>query len=206
MSQSRQLLLDGLTQQAIDCSELQVDQLMQYHDLLLKWGQVYNLTAILESEKIISLHLLDSLSVLPYLRGKRILDVGSGAGLPGIPLSILMPDMEFTLLDSHAKKIRFIRQVILQLDLSVTEPVQTRVESFCPDHSFDTIIMRAFAPLPVLLDRCLHLLKPGKQLLAMKGRFPDQEIEQLSGINYTVIPLNVPGLTAERHLVRISML
>jgi len=204
MSKSRQLLLDGLAEQALHCSETQIDLLMQFHDLLLKWGQVYNLTAILESEKIISLHVLDSLSILPYLKGPRILDVGSGAGLPGLPLSILAPELNFSLLDSNAKKTRFIRQAVLQLSLSSVQVIQVRVEDFLPDLAFDTIMMRAFAPLPVLLDRCLHLLKPGKQLLVMKGQFPDEEIEQLAGIDYTVIPLSVPGVCVKRHLLCIS--
>ncbi len=204
MSRSRQLLLEGLAEQAIPCSDTQIELLMHYHDLLLKWGRVYNLTAILESEKIISLHLLDSLSILPYLQGQRVLDVGSGAGLPGIPLSILAPELNFSLLDSNAKKTRFIRQATLQLSLSSVQVVQLRVEDFLSEQTFDTIVMRAFAPLSVLLKRCLHLLRPGKQLLVMMGQFPEEEIEQLAGIDYTIIPLKVPGVCAKRHLLRIS--
>ena len=181
-------------------------KLIAYLHLLEHWNRHFNLTAVREVEQMLPRHLLDSLSALPYLAGRSILDIGTGAGLPGLPLAIVCTDRQFTLLDSNGKKTRFLRQVVHELDLRNVAVHQERVEAFSPDAKFDTLIARAFAALPDMLGRCAHLMEPGTRFVAMKGVLPASELSALPpGFKVTTVaPIRVPGLDAERHIVVVQ--
>ncbi len=203
MIQCRKLLEDGLQAMNIVYAASQVDALLAFLALLIKWNRAYNLTAIRDPEEMVRLHLLDSLTVLPYLKGKAVADVGTGAGLPGIPLAIFAPECAFMLLDSNAKKTRFIQQAILELSLSNVIVRHERVEQFMPAEKFSTVIMRAFADTPRIITLTRHLLAQDGVLLAMKGQAPEQELQHLEQ-SWRLIPLKVPGVEAERCLVCIE--
>ncbi len=177
-------------------------RLVAFIRLLEKWNRQYNLTAVRDPEQMIPRHLLDSLSVLPFLKGTRVLDIGTGAGLPGIPLALARPDLHFTLLDSNAKKLTFVRQALHELQIGNVSVVQARAEKFQPPEKFDTLMARAFASLAEIVSVSAHLFAPGARLLALKGVFPTDELAALGG-NYhiDIKALSVPGLNAERHLV-----
>jgi 16S rRNA (guanine527-N7)-methyltransferase len=182
-----------------------MDWLLGYLELLDKWGRTYNLTAIRERRSAIDRHLLDSLAVNAFLAGSRVLDVGTGAGLPGIPLAIVNPGMTFVLLDRSSKKIRFVRQAIMSLGLKNAEAVAARVEDFAPEAPFDVILARAFASLADIWRGAAPLLAPGGRVLAMKGQWPEAEIGRLGHkVNLRVHAVPVPGMDAERHLVEMS--
>lgn len=193
----------GLAGLGLNLTEEREAMLLGYLALLAKWNKVYNLTAIREQEKMLSQHLLDSLAVLPYLQGDGILDVGSGGGLPGMPLAIAMPEKEITLLDSNQKKTTFLKQAAIELKLANVKVVCGRVENYRTEHKFDTVISRAFSDLASFVRLASHLCAPGGVMLAMKGVFPHEEAAQLpaNARIEEVIPLNVPMLEAERHLV-----
>lgn len=181
------------------------EQLLRFLSLLVKWNKAYNLTALDDPMEMVERHLLDSLSVLDYLHGNHILDMGTGPGLPGIPLALLCPQRRFVLLDSNGKKIRFVRQAMLELRLDNVQPVHARVEQYLPQRPFDTIIARAFTALPRMLELTARLRVPGGCLLAMKGVVPVVELEQLStAMEVRVIPLRLPFSQAERHLIKIT--
>ncbi|MDD5753874.1 MAG: 16S rRNA (guanine(527)-N(7))-methyltransferase RsmG, partial [Methylococcales bacterium] len=167
-----------------------------------KWNKAYNLTAIRRRDEMVNLHLLDSVAILPYLEGKRMIDVGTGAGLPSIPLSIFRPDIEFQLLDSNAKKTRFVQQAILELKLPNVKVTHSRVEDFEPEQPFDTILTRAFASLPEIVELTQHLISENGTLLCMKGQTPDEELAAVNA-QTTLISINVPHIEAERCLVKI---
>ena len=177
------------------------EQLARYLHELEKWNRAYNLTAVRDPAEMVVRHVLDALSVNPWLQGTHILDVGTGAGLPGIPLALANPDKQFTLLDSNGKKIRFVHHAVGLLGLANVEPVQARVESWEPSQSFDTIISRAFSTLGEFINGSGHLLNRGGQLLAMKGKLPRDEIAAMpNGWQVTASHvIVVPGLDAERH-------
>ncbi|MGZ8224746.1 MAG: 16S rRNA (guanine(527)-N(7))-methyltransferase RsmG, partial [Methylobacter sp.] len=168
-------------------------------------NKAYNLTAVRDREEMVRLHLLDSLAIIPYIEGKRVIDIGTGAGLPGIPLAVYLPETRFTLLDSNAKKTRFVQQAVLELKLKNVEVCHNRVEKYHPEKNFNTAITRAFAGLSDIVELTAHLLARDGVLLAMKGRRPDSELEQVSA-KKTVIPLRVPGVESERCLIRIQSL
>jgi len=182
------------------------DTLLQYLALLDKWNQVYNLTAIRDGEKMVSGHLLDCLAVIPYLTGTRVLDVGSGAGFPGIPVAVARSDLKVALLDSNHKKAAFLRQAVAELQLKNASVVCERVEGWQAPEKFDCIISRAFAEIAEFIALTKHLLAPGGVLAAMKGIHPFEEIERLPpGFRLRQVhTLAVPGLEAERHLVLIE--
>jgi 16S rRNA (guanine527-N7)-methyltransferase len=184
-------------------ADTQVATLERYLDLLEKWNRVYNLTAIRERSRMVTHHLLDSLAVLPHVRGPRMLDVGSGAGLPGIPLAVASPALHVTLLESNHKKSAFLTQAVAELQLANVQVVTERVESWRPEARFDTIVSRAFAELGEFAALAGRLLAPQGVLAAMKGVHPFEEIERLpQGYRVQqVVRLRVPGLDAERHLV-----
>jgi 16S rRNA (guanine527-N7)-methyltransferase len=167
---------------------------------------VYNLTAIRETEKMVSHHLLDSLGVAPHLHAKGLLDVGSGAGLPGIPLALARPDMHVTLLDSNHKKAAFLNLVVMELELKNAEVCSERVESWQAQNGFDVIISRAFSDMDEFVRLTRHLLAPGGMFAAMKGLHPYEEIEKLPpGCKVQqVLPLAIPGVEGARHLVLIG--
>lgn len=177
--------------------------MVAFLQLLNKWNKVYNLSAIREIDKMVELHILDSLSVLPYLEGKRIIDIGTGAGLPGIPLALASPDQQFVLLDSNGKKTRFIQQAVIELGVENIEVVTSRIEEFHPEQMFDTIISRAFASLSDMLVGSAHLMKRETLMLAMKGRLNEEELGELPPVLRVenIVSLNVPGINADRHLI-----
>ena len=183
----------------------QVSTLLAYLDLLVRWNQTYNLTAVRTPYEMIPRHLLDSLSVLPWLAGQRLLDAGSGAGLPGVPLAIARPELEVTLLDSAGKKIRFLNHLCRELTLGNANPVQARLETYEPEAAFDAIISRAFSSLAAFAAATRHLAGTAR-LLAMKGRYPAHELAELPDWVqvHSVEQLVVPGLQEDRHLVIMS--
>lgn len=187
-------------------ADTQVATLERYLDLLEKWNRVYNLTAIRERSRMVTHHLLDSLAVLPHVRGPRVLDVGSGAGLPGIPLAVASPALHVTLLESNHKKSAFLTQAVAELQLANVQVVTERVESWQPEARFDTIVSRAFAELGEFATLAGRLLAPQGVLAAMKGVHPFEEIERVpQGYQVQqVVRLRVPGLDAERHLVLVG--
>lgn len=183
----------------------QIEGLLAYIRLLEKWNQYYNLTGIKNPVEMVSKHLLDSLSIGSHLDGLRILDVGSGAGFPGIPLAIAYPHRQFTLLDSSAKKARFLTQASIELGLSNITVVRERVESYQPSGLFDIVVTRAFAKLADFATLAGHLCKPAGGLFAMKGRFPEEELRALPATYeyIEICALSVPGLNAQRHLIKL---
>lgn len=178
-------------------------QLIRYIELIAQWNRVFNLTAIRDLDAMVVRHLLDSLTIKPFIKGKTILDVGTGAGLPGIPLAIMMPEKQFVLLDSNQKKTRFLQQTVYQLRLKNVRVVHQRVEEYKVDQLFDTVVSRAFSTLREYLQLSKHLVRPGGQILAMKGVYPLTELQEVSS-PFKVVnthPLKVPKLDAERHVV-----
>lgn len=181
-------------------------QLIRYIELIGQWNRVFNLTAIRDLDTMVTRHLLDSLTILPYIKGKTVLDVGTGAGLPGIPLAIVMPEHQFVLLDSNQKKTRFLQQTCYQMRLKNVRVVHERVEDYQPEQLFDVIVSRAFSTLREFLVMSQHLAKPGAQLLAMKGVYPLTELQEVSKpfkVTNTH-QLSVPNLDAERHVVDLT--
>lgn len=183
-----------------DGAQQQIDHYLQ---LLTRWNRAYNLTAIRDPEKMVTHHIFDSFSVIPFLSGERIVDLGSGAGLPGIPVAIMCPDMEVVMVDSNIKKSRFIQQAILELGLSNASVVHSRVEDIVDGHLFDTVVSRAFTSLSNFLVASLPLLKAGGIAVAMKGKWPEEDGgEMVGGFELDrVEPVRVPGINAERHMV-----
>lgn len=196
-------LAAGIGAMGLDLPPQTQQKLLDYVALLAKWNKVHNLTAVRDPEEMVTLHLLDSLSVLPHMEGNRLLDVGSGGGLPGIPLAIARPDLSVTLLDSSHKKSAFQRQAKAELGLDNVEVVCSRVEAFQPAQKFDRVISRAFSDLAEYVKLTGHLLSDSGTWLAMKGVHPYDEIAQLKDLDVEVVPLTVPGLEAQRHLVFI---
>lgn len=183
-----------------------VQQLVEFLRLLEKWTRTHNLTAVRDPQQMVSRHLLDSLAALPYVRGPDVIDIGTGAGLPGVVLACARPDLAFTLLDSNRKKLAFVRQAAHALSLRNVTVVASRAEEFHVERPFATLISRAFASIPDMLAACGHLAGPDSRILAMKGLLPRDELAQLPpSFQVTeVIALQIPGLDAERHLVIIT--
>ena len=192
-----------LVQAEIQLTDLQKDQLIQLVQLLHKWNKAYNLTSVRDPQEMLVKHILDSLVVSPYLQGDRFIDVGTGPGLPGLPLAIINPSKQFVLLDSLGKRISFIRNAIRELGLTNVIPVLSRVEEYQPEDKFDGVLSRAFASLKDMTDWCHHLLKENGYFYALKGIYQEDEINELNK-KYTVqevIELHVPELIGERHLI-----
>ena len=200
MSQAA-LLASGIAEMHLDVSIEAQQKLLAYLSLLQKWNKVYNLTAVRDPLEMVTLHLLDSLSVLPYVNANNLLDVGSGGGLPGIVLAICKPDIQVTTIDTVQKKAIFMRQVKGELGLSNLTVVHARVESYQPAEKFEAIISRAFSEIALFIKLTQHLLAENGQWLAMKGQLPQQEIKDLGLKINQIIPLKVAGLDAERHLI-----
>ena len=203
----RTWLRNGLEAMAIEANEKQMNLLLDYLAMLERWNKAYNLTAIREPLEMINLHLLDSLSVHHHLNDARdIIDVGTGPGLPGIPLAIMNPGKKFTLLDSNGKKTRFLFQVINELRLGNANEVNQRVELYRPNQVFDTIVTRAFSSIPEMLENCSHLASDQSCFMAMKGKNPESELSLVKK-GYMVSDLcrlEVPGVEGERHLIKIK--
>ena len=207
MNDHRQIeraLSEGMQRLGLDCKD---DGLLHYLELYLqllhKWNQAYNLTAVRDMDSMVTKHVLDSLAILPWVQGVRVLDVGTGPGLPGIPLALANPALQVVLLDSNGKKIRFLQEVKRALDLHNVEIVQTRVENYHPASSFDTVTSRAFSELQLMLNCTQHLIAPNGIWLAMKGRHPEAE---LVGIDrpYRIESYTVAGIEGERCCVIVE--
>ncbi len=202
-------------QQGVEAMDLADDDLplqayLSYIELLVQWNSAYNLTAVRDPEKMIAYHILDSLAVLPFIhgdecQGNKCLDIGTGAGLPGIILALARPDTHWVLLDGNSKKTRFVQQAVLTLNLKNVEVICCRVEHYESENIFSTIVSRAFASLAAFFDCSHHLLAPEGILLAMKGPELENEISELSAkaVSTRIIPLVVPGITGGRSLVEI---
>jgi len=203
MEACRKILVSGIASLNLKVTDQQVDQLLNFIKLIEKWNKAYNLTAIRDREEMARLHILDSLAIVPYIEGQRIIDIGTGAGLPGIPLAICLPEVGFTLLDSNAKKTRFVRQVVLELKLKNVEVLHSRVENYHPEQTYDAVLTRAFARLPDIVKLTAHLLSKEGVLLAMKGQSLDAELAEITA-KKSVISVSVPGTDVERCLVRIQ--
>jgi 16S rRNA (guanine527-N7)-methyltransferase len=189
-------------------SDKQITQLVGYVRLLDKWNKAYNLTSVRDPDEMLIKHILDSLVVGPHLVGDRFIDVGTGPGLPGIPLAILYPERQFTLLDSLGKRIRFIRQVLHELDIHNVEAIQSRVEAFLPELPFDGVLSRAFASLSDMVSWCQHLTSSQGHFYALKGVYDETEANALPNFCRVqqVISLSVPKLEGQRHLVLLELL
>jgi len=211
-----QQLVDGCCELNIQLTEQQRQQLLAYLALFYKWNQAYNLSAVRDIDGMLSRHLLDSLSLIPEIKTiqnpqltQRWVDVGTGGGLPGIPLAIVFPDTKMTLLDSNGKKTRFLFQVATELSLKNVDVVQSRVEAYQPDEKFQIVFSRAYATLRDMVESCHHLLTTDGRFYAMKGQQPRQELTALkaSGVKTSVLvntPLQAPNADGERHLIVIG--
>ena len=202
-----EILAEGISELGLELSDAQQSQLLDHLDLLLKWNRVYNLTAITDHRSGVVRHLLDSLAIAPYIDGERLLDVGSGGGLPGIPLAITYPEKRFTLLDSNSKKTRFLVQAKGELGLANLNVVHSRIEEFRPERPFELILSRAFASLKDIVTLTGPLLGKGGRVMAMKGQITTNELAEIPQ-GYRIekkIELAVPGLQQEqRHLLIIG--
>jgi len=200
-----QHLQQGLSQLPLEVREAEQHQLCEYIALLDRWNKAYNLTAVRDPLEMVSKHLLDSLAISPHLVGQQILDMATGPGIPGIPLAIINPQRSFTLLDSNSKKIRFVRQAVMELGLKNVDAIHSRIEQLQPEKPFQSIISRAFTALPNMVKLSRHLLNDDNRLLAMKATPPTEEIKLLLEMGYSVetTQLNVPLLDGARCLVVI---
>lgn len=201
---SAMTLAAGLAELGLDLPDTTQQQLLAFRDLLLKWNKTYNLTALRDPEQAISHHLLDSLAILPHVGDDALLDVGSGGGLPGIPLAIARPQLSVRMVDTVQKKTTFLQQAAIQLGLKNVAVNHARVEE--TNGQYAQISSRAFAELKLFVELTRHLLAPGGRWLAMKGVRPDDEIAALPAdiVVEQIIPLHVPGLDAERHLILLK--
>jgi 16S rRNA (guanine527-N7)-methyltransferase len=179
---------------------------LDYLTLLEKWNRVYNLTGVRDAHEMVTRHLLDSFAIIPFVAGLRVLDIGTGAGLPGIPLALALPNMEFVLLDSGSKKIQFVRHVVTELALHNVSVVCQRAQQYAPAVRFDTVITRALASIKEVSTMACPLCTRAGRVLIMKGVFPTEELAEIpDGYNIVqVVRLRVPGLKAKRHLVHIE--
>ncbi|MFZ7277400.1 16S rRNA (guanine(527)-N(7))-methyltransferase RsmG [Avibacterium endocarditidis] len=191
---------------ALSVSDQQKDQLVKLVALLDKWNKAYNLTSVRDPQEMLVKHIMDSLVVSPYLQGDRFIDVGTGPGLPGLPLAIINPDKTFVLLDSLGKRISFIRNALRELGINNVIPVLSRVEDYQPEELFDGVLSRAFASLKDMTDWCQHLVDENGIFYALKGQYHQEEVEQLSAdfVIKNVINLTVPELIGERNLVLLN--
>jgi 16S rRNA (guanine527-N7)-methyltransferase len=208
MSESvyRSLITDACQQLDIALTDNQLDQLLAYHALLVKWNKAYNLTAVRDPREMVERHLVDSLSIIPHLNCSSLLDVGSGGGLPGLVIAIMQPGIQVTVLDSNGKKSRFCQQVKMELQLDNVTVENCRLEAYLPENKPDCITSRAFATLKDMVEKSVACCDTGTRFLAMKGVYPQQELDQLptSVEVVDVKPLAVPGADGERHLVTLQ--
>lgn len=200
------LLADGVNALGVALPENAESQMLAYLELLLRWNRAHNLTRIVEWEDMVRLHLLDSLTVLPFLRAGNVLDIGTGAGLPGLILAIAEPERQFVLLDAAQKRTLFCRHAAATLGLNNVEVVHARTDEYQPDEPIETIVCRALATLKDLVHWTAHLRSAGARLVAMKGKHPAAEVEELDamGENATIHPVQIPGLDVERHIVTLA--
>ena len=204
IKKDRDLLVEGLHRMSLNLSDQMIDQLMVYLNLIEKWNRVYNLTAIRERDEMIKLHFLDSLSILNHVEMEHVLDVGSGAGFPGIVLAITKPELKVTVMDSVNKKTTFMQQVKSELSLTNLNVVNARVEDYQPTILFDGVITRAFSSIQNMLLMTQHTLQKNGAWLAMKSKDVKEELEALDQNQFTLIPLEVPFINTERYLVKLK--
>ena len=199
----REALDEGVGAMGVELDHAQRANLVDYISLLARWNRAYNLTGLADPREMVLRHLLDSLSILPWVRGERLLDVGSGAGLPGIVLALALPELDCTLLDSASKKTRFLLQAVAELALTNATVVRCRLEQYRPSRRFSTVVSRATMGLAELHAGGARLLAGDGVTLAMKGRSPRDELDSLGvgGAGARIVGLSVPGLEAQRHLV-----
>jgi 16S rRNA (guanine527-N7)-methyltransferase len=197
---------EGASELGIDLDESQLDTLWRYAHMLRERNEHVNLTSIVSPEGILTLHMLDSLSLVPHLGdAQRIIDVGTGGGFPGVPLAVACPERHFTLIDGTQKKIRFVAESIAALDIRNAQAVAARAESYLGEKNFDVAVVRAVASLAEVLHNAGGLLGSHGRLLAMKGKLPADELREIPrGWHADVVEVKVPGLDAERHVVVIS--
>jgi 16S rRNA (guanine527-N7)-methyltransferase len=202
------VLQAGVTALALKPDTERIKRLLAHAALLRKWNRIYNLVALADMGEILSMHVLDSLSIHDYVRGIKVVDVGSGAGFPAIPLAIYQPEKQFVLLEASRKKARFLRQVVIELGLSNVNVVPTRVEHYPEQERFDTVMSRAFAGLERFMSVAGRLCKHSGSLLAMKGTYPAAELEATPAEFKLIVVarLMVPGLERERHVVELLKL
>lgn len=204
-SSLRDRLTAGATTLGVALDDATVDQLMQYLEILGRWNRKFNLTAIREPQRIVTEHFLDALSIADSVQGQRVIDVGTGAGFPGLVLAIVAPQRQAVLLDANGKKTRFLREVVRQLGLDHVAIHEGRSEDYHPEAGFDTVMCRAFAPLPRLIDVASHLLAPDGLFLAQKGQYPAEEVAALGNRwHIDSAELNVPGLAKTRHVLTLQ--
>lgn len=201
LEKGRDLLIEGLQRMSFTLSDQIIDQLVAYLNLVEKWNRVYNLTAIRDRDEMIKLHFLDSLSILNEVHVENILDVGSGAGFPGIVLAITRPELKVTVMDSVNKKTTFMQQVKSELALSNLNVINGRVEDYQPTTLFEAVTSRAFSNLKNMMSLTQHTLEKNGVWLAMKSKDAKDELEAFEKNQYTLIPLEVPFINAERYLV-----
>ncbi len=203
MGDERAVLVAGAGALGVSLDETAATALLHLLDELERWNRAYNLTAITERAQMLTHHLLDSLSVAPFVQGSTLADVGTGAGFPGLPLALLAPQRRCVLVDSNGKKQRFVAHAARTLGLTNVEALHARVEALRPAQPFDTVVARACAALPQLLEWVAPLCGPQTQVLAMKGRLPEGEIAAVAPpwVITRTVPLQVPGLNEERHLI-----
>jgi 16S rRNA (guanine527-N7)-methyltransferase len=208
MADEHAALLAGARELGVALNDAMAAALLRLLDELTHWNRAYNLTAITGRAQMLTHHLLDSLSVAPFVQGSTVADVGTGAGFPGLPLALLAPQRRFVLMDSNGKKQRFVAHAARTLGLTNVEALHARVEEVRPAQPFDTVVARAFAALPQMLEWVAPLCGPGTRVLAMKGRLPEGEIAGVASpwVVGEVVPLRVPGLNEERHVLIASRL
>lgn len=201
-------LEQGIERLGLNLSEDAVARLLSYHALLVKWNKAYNLTSVRDPSEMIDRHLIDSLSILPFVKQTNLLDVGTGPGLPGMVIALVMPELPVFMLDSNGKKTRFLNQVKMDLKVANASIVHHRLETWQPDVKFAQITSRAFATLSDMVGFARHLLAPSGRFVAMKGVYPSGELAELPDDVHIerVLPLQVPGTEGERHLVELSLL
>lgn len=200
-------LVSLVEQTDLSLSEHQLEQLVKYVELLDKWNKAYNLTSVRDPQEMLIKHIMDSLMVGQYIHGDNLIDVGTGPGLPGIPLAIMFPEKQFTLLDSLGKRITFLKQVVFQLKLENVTPVLARVEEHQPEKAYDGVLSRAFASLLDMISWCHHLIDDQSgRFFALKGQLPQEELTQLPEdvILVKSHQVFVPKLTGERHLIELK--
>lgn len=200
------LLKKALHDNRMDLSEAEQQQLVSYLELLRTWNHAFNLTAITDPHDMVYLHLIDSLAAAPFIHGKRMLDVGSGAGLPGIPLAVTHPDQHWMVLDKNSKKTRFLTQAAAELHLKNVEAIYSRAEDYKPAQGFDSIVSRAYGTLRLFIESTQHLLNSDGIFIAMKGKYPQDELDHLpEGFEVkSITPVPIEGLAAERHIITMQ--
>jgi 16S rRNA (guanine527-N7)-methyltransferase len=203
MQKCQEILNEGLEALDLLVTQTQQKKLIAFIVLIEKWNKAYNLTAIRNPEEMIRLHLLDSLAIANYIQGPNVLDIGTGAGLPGIPLALIYPHYSFVLLDSNIKKTRFVQQAVIELGLKNVTVWHGRIEHYQPTIYFNSIVSRAFSSVQSFVSVASERLSSEGVLLAMKGQRPDKELQQIDN-DFSVIPIMVPGVDAERCLVQLD--